>query len=434
MPRYPCPPWRMTSTRNGREHFSSSENDSYEDERDTQHTRSPERRRRTFTKPATEEQRQQDMILEKPTGSSRTGPSPHLHDDLPQTPKPGPISKPRVPILSIDEIVRRHSPAMSNAEAAARANARKEIILSSPRADTCSNKSTPTSSASSPSSRRRPNSQPSVPIRTSSSAGVRDGLIPPRTTSMTREHHVRQSLSFESTRIGTNRLGHVRVRQVLVDQPDKGSTRSGSSSTPWSAKRVSLRSDILVTSSPALPTRCNPSVPRSPDPEFNQDHAMAVYLSSPHLNRSLDLPRPFPERPLHVSFAEIGSPTGRPVVLFLGLGCVRYLIALFDDVARALGLRLICIDRWGLGKTDNVPQERRSELEWAQVVERVLSEIGVDRFQLVAHSAGAPYACATALQLRDRVIGRMHLLAPWVSTDSDNSKCPGRIVSKADGM
>ncbi len=138
MPRYPCPPWRMTSTRNGREHFSSSENDSYEDERDTQHTRSPERRRRTFTKPATEEQRQQDMILEKPTGSSRTGPSPHLHDDLPQTPKPGPISKPRVPILSIDEIVRRHSPAMSNAEAAARAS-RKEIILSSPRADTCSN-------------------------------------------------------------------------------------------------------------------------------------------------------------------------------------------------------------------------------------------------------------------------------------------------------
>lgn len=41
----------------------------------------------------------------------------------------------------------------------------------------------------------------------------------------------------------------------------------------------------------------------------------------------------------------IGKETGRPVVVFLGLGCVRYLTALYDEMAIALNLRLICVDR-----------------------------------------------------------------------------------------
>lgn len=33
-------------------------------------------------------------------------------------------------------------------------------------------------------------------------------------------------------------------------------------------------------------------------------------------------------------------------MVFLGLGCVRYLTALYDEMAIALNLRLICIDRY----------------------------------------------------------------------------------------
>ena len=149
---------------------------------------------------------------------------------------------------------------------------------------------------------------------------------------------------------------------------------------------------------------------------------MAIYLRSPHLNRFITLPRPYPDRPLRVSYAEVGSPTGRPVLLFLGLGCVRYLVALFDDLGRAFNLRLICIDRWGLGKTDNVPQEQRSLTQWGLVVEKVLDQLGIDGFQVVAHSAGAPYACAVALQMRGRVKGKLHFLAPWVNSEIDGGE------------
>lgn len=170
-------------------------------------------------------------------------------------------------------------------------------------------------------------------------------------------------------------------------------------------------------------------------PQPDDDALMAMYLRSPQLNKILALPRPFPDRPLQVSLADLGKPDGKPVVVFLGLGCVRYLIALYDDLARAFGLRLICIDRWGLGKTDQVPQNQRGPMDWADVVRRVLDQLGVNKFQIVAHSAGAPYAMATVLRLGDRVVGRPHLLAPWVGGDVEGYKwlkwVPNGVIKSA---
>ncbi|CAK9785485.1 unnamed protein product [Cutaneotrichosporon oleaginosum] len=175
----------------------------------------------------------------------------------------------------------------------------------------------------------------------------------------------------------------------------------------------------------------------SPRPNTSDDDAreIAMYLRSPQLNRIMHLPRPFPERPLQVSFADLGKPDGRPVVVFLGLGSVRYLVALYDDLARALGLRLICIDRWGLGKTDQVPQDRRGLLDWADVVRQVLDELGINRFQMVAHSAGAPYALATALKMERRIHGKIHLMSPWVGGDVEGYKwlkwVPNGVIKSA---
>ncbi|BEI86049.1 hypothetical protein CcaverHIS002_0603360 [Cutaneotrichosporon cavernicola] len=175
----------------------------------------------------------------------------------------------------------------------------------------------------------------------------------------------------------------------------------------------------------------------SPRPNTSDDDAreIAMYLRSPHLNRIMHLPRPFPERPLQVSFADLGKPDGRPVVVFLGLGSVRYLVAIYDDLARALGLRLICIDRWGLGKTDQVPQDRRGLLDWADVVRQVLDELGINRFQMIAHSAGAPYALATALKMERRIHGKIHLLSPWVGGDVEGYKwlkwVPNGVIKSA---
>ncbi|KAF8756067.1 Hydrolase [Rhizoctonia solani] len=104
------------------------------------------------------------------------------------------------------------------------------------------------------------------------------------------------------------------------------------------------------------------------------------------------------------------------------LGCVRYLVALYDEMAEALNLRLICIDRWGLGRTSDVPTDKRGLLEWAGVVEEVADTLGLGRYSVLAHSAGAPYALAGSLKAGERVMGSVHLLAPWVSMAVDGER------------
>jgi pimeloyl-ACP methyl ester carboxylesterase len=47
-------------------------------------------------------------------------------------------------------------------------------------------------------------------------------------------------------------------------------------------------------------------------------------------------------------------------------------------------------------------------------MEEVLDHLGVHRFSVLAHSAGAPYALSFANRLADRVQGEICLLAPWV--------------------
>lgn len=76
----------------------------------------------------------------------------------------------------------------------------------------------------------------------------------------------------------------------------------------------------------------------------DSNQALATFLRSPRLTKLLKLTRP-PNQRLQVSLSDLGSSTGRPVVVFLGLGCVRYIMGLYDEMAEALGLRLITIDR-----------------------------------------------------------------------------------------
>ena len=147
---------------------------------------------------------------------------------------------------------------------------------------------------------------------------------------------------------------------------------------------------------------------------------LAQFLRSPRLTRLMTLRRP-PHSGLTVSLADVGSPTGHPVIVYLGLGCVRYLIALYDEMAEALNLRLVCVDRWGLGRTGE-PQtsQGRGLLEWAAVIEEVADTLGLRTYSVVAHSAGAPYALAGVLKCGERrVQGSVHLLAPWVSMSVD---------------
>ena len=88
------------------------------------------------------------------------------------------------------------------------------------------------------------------------------------------------------------------------------------------------------------------SLPTSKQPTASQ--AIVQYLRSKRLTTLLKLtrsPHASMEHPLTVSLSDLGCPTGYPLVVFLGLGCVRHVIGVYDEMAECLGLRLIAIDR-----------------------------------------------------------------------------------------
>ncbi|KAJ6604385.1 hypothetical protein DFH09DRAFT_1122517 [Mycena vulgaris] len=126
--------------------------------------------------------------------------------------------------------------------------------------------------------------------------------------------------------------------------------------------------------------------------------AVAQYLRSARLTTLLKLtrsPHASQDNPLTVSLSDLGSPTGFPVLVFLGLGCVRHVMGLYDDMAQCLGLRLITIDRWGLGRTAARAKTSKGIMQWASVVEEVLDLLQIN---------DSP----------DRIRGNVCLLAPWV--------------------
>ncbi|GAA5831250.1 hypothetical protein JCM11251_007808 [Rhodosporidiobolus azoricus] len=204
-----------------------------------------------------------------------------------------------------------------------------------------------------------------------------------------------------------------------------------------SAVNTLVSDDFASRSSPARSS--TPSTPRVQSPlpadltspssaspsSSSQSHErdLALLLKSPRLTCLVTLENP-PNAGLTVSLADVGSSTGHPVLVFLGLGSVRYLVALYDEVAASYGLRLICVDRWGIGRTGTVPDSQRGFVEWSSVVEELVSPscLDLERFSILAHSAGAPYALASAVRPspRPRIHGSIHLLAPWISTSNDS--------------
>ena len=82
--------------------------------------------------------------------------------------------------------------------------------------------------------------------------------------------------------------------------------------------------------------------------QLSPSQAIAQYLRSKRLTTLLKLtrsPHASMEHPLTVSLSDLGCSTGYPLVVFLGLGCVRHVIGVYDEMAECLGLRLIAIDR-----------------------------------------------------------------------------------------
>ncbi|CAG8491390.1 8340_t:CDS:2 [Paraglomus occultum] len=184
--------------------------------------------------------------------------------------------------------------------------------------------------------------------------------------------------------------------------------------SPSSSTTVSKHLSSTSTSSSVYSLSSATSSPSTPEPHEQLD--ITAFLAAPRLTQRVRL-----KSGRVVSFSEVGDRDGFPVFVFLGMGCVRYFIAFFDDLASSYGLRLICPDRPGVGLSDDVSAEDQQILKWPDVIDELCDIIGIKKFFIMAHSAGAPYALACALKLPHRLQGTIYLVCPWVSTTVANN-------------
>ena len=141
------------------------------------------------------------------------------------------------------------------------------------------------------------------------------------------------------------------------------------------------------------------------------DDAVDGFLRHQRLNQTVR----HPKTGRKIAFAEVGDPNGAVVFVCVGMGLTRFVSTFYDELATTLRLRLITPDRPGVGGSEPYPErERPGPLTWHQDVAAICSKLDISKFSLLAHSAGAIYALATALVLPHYVQGKVHLLAPWI--------------------
>ncbi|SDM45277.1 alpha/beta fold hydrolase [Allokutzneria albata] len=94
-----------------------------------------------------------------------------------------------------------------------------------------------------------------------------------------------------------------------------------------------------------------------------------------------------------LGWAEWGPEDGTPVLLCPGAATSRWL-GFGADVVHALDVRLISVDRPGLGASD--PQPDRELTDWADDIAQLFKARGITKPAVVGFSQGAPFALACA--------------------------------------
>ena len=140
------------------------------------------------------------------------------------------------------------------------------------------------------------------------------------------------------------------------------------------------------------------------------DDAIDRYISDPRLSQKAITS----QTGRVITFSEVGDPNGSVVFCCVGMGLTRYVTAFYDELAAMLKLRLITPDRPGVGGSESHEDGQDTPLTWPDDVRCICEHLRISKFSLLAHSAGAIYALATALRMPQHIRCRVHLLAPWI--------------------
>jgi pimeloyl-ACP methyl ester carboxylesterase len=102
-----------------------------------------------------------------------------------------------------------------------------------------------------------------------------------------------------------------------------------------------------------------------------------------------------------VAIASHGDPQGAPLFLFHGIPGSRLGLHYVDGPAKERGVRVVCPDRPGVGRSD--PHPERTIPGYADDVGALADALGFERFAVLGYSGGAPYALACGAKLPERV-------------------------------
>jgi len=101
-----------------------------------------------------------------------------------------------------------------------------------------------------------------------------------------------------------------------------------------------------------------------------------------------------------LAYAEWGDPDGRPVFFFHGMPGSRLFFP-DPDVATQEHIRVITVDRPGMGRSD--PQPGHITGDWPTDVTALADALGLDTFGVAGWSAGTCYVFACAAMIPDRL-------------------------------
>ena len=102
-----------------------------------------------------------------------------------------------------------------------------------------------------------------------------------------------------------------------------------------------------------------------------------------------------------LGYAEYGDPSGKTILYFHGGLSSRLDVAFSNPLCRARKIRLLSVDRPGIGLSDL--QKNRKLLDWPDDICELAHTLNLDRFAVLGWSGGGPYALACAFKIPERL-------------------------------
>lgn len=103
----------------------------------------------------------------------------------------------------------------------------------------------------------------------------------------------------------------------------------------------------------------------------------------------------------HLAWSEYGTPTGKPVFYYHGWPSSRLQAKLADQLAKERKIRLIAMDRPGMGKSSFIPGRKLED--WPQFIARFADHLEIEKFGQIGVSGGGPYILACASEIPERL-------------------------------